>query len=80
VTLLANNYGVLNAKDAYGSLRPRECTLTFRNHAHGPSLVIQALVMGRQLNVGLAGDSLKPSFWSEFQAGVRNHLRAAARN
>jgi hypothetical protein len=78
VTLLANNYGVLNVKDAYGSLRPRECTLTFKNYQNGPSLVIQALVMGQRLNVGLTADSLDPAFWESLHLAIRNQLQVAA--
>ncbi len=80
VTLLANNYGVLNVKDVYGSLRPRECTLTFKNYEKGPSLVIQALVMGQRLNVSLAGDNLDPAFWERLHVAVRNQLQAVAGN
>lgn len=78
VTLLATNYGVLNVRDAYGSLRPRGCTLMFKNDVVGPLLVTEALVMGQELNVGFAADGLDPVFWERLQAAVRTHLDAAA--
>ncbi len=77
VTLLANNYGVLNVKDAYGSLRPRECTLTFKNYSAGPSLVVQALVLGQRLNVGFVGDGLDPAFWERLHVAVHQRFAAA---
>ncbi len=80
VTLLANNYGVLNVKDAYGSLRPRECTLTFKNYAAGPSLVVQALVLGQRLNVGFVADGLDPAFWERLQVAVHQRFAAAPDN
>jgi len=78
VTLLATNYGVLGVRDAYGTLRPRSCTLMFKNDAVGPSLVAEALVMNDQLNFGLATDGLVPEFWQKLAAAVRRHLDAAA--
>jgi Condensation domain len=80
VTLLANNYGVLNVRDAYGSLRPRECTLTFKNYEAGPSLVIQALVMGQRLNVGLVADGLDPAFWKRVHVAVHQRFATASIN
>lgn len=77
VTLLATNYGVLNTSDMYGSLRPRECTLIFRNHTVGPSLVMEGLVMGQRLNIGMAADSLQPEFWENLHVAARRHLEAA---
>src|SRR2546425_7798059 len=47
VTLLATNYGVVNIRDAYGTLRTRGCTLILKNDVVGPSLIIEALVMGQ---------------------------------
>ena len=78
LTLLANNYGVLNVSDAYGSLRPRECTLTFKNYEHGPSLVAQGLVMGQRLNVGFVADGLDPAFWDRLHVAVHRRLEAAS--
>jgi hypothetical protein len=78
VTLLATNYGVVDTCDAYGSLIPRACTLMLKNDMIGPSLVIEALTMGQQLNIGFAGDSLDPDFWNQLQVAVRKHLDAAA--
>jgi hypothetical protein len=77
VTLLANNYGVLNVANKYGSLRPLECTLTFRNYADGPSLVVQALVLAQRLNVGIVADGLDPAFWNRFQLAVHSQLEKA---
>jgi hypothetical protein len=78
MTLLANNYGVLNVADAYGNLRLRECTLTFKNYVNGPSLVIQGLVVGQRLNVGLTADGVDPAFWERLHLAVRRRLQAAA--
>ena len=78
VTLLANNYGVLNVADSYGSLRPRECTFIFKNYEHGPSLVAQGLVMGQRLNVGFVADGLDPAFWDRLHVAVHGHLQAAS--
>ncbi len=80
VTLLATNYGVINIHDAYGSLRPRGCTLTFKNDGVGPSLILEALVMGQQLNLGLAADELEPAFWEQLRTAIRKHLDAALNN
>lgn len=77
VTLLVANYGVVNVREEYGSLRPRECTLTFKNDTTGPSLLIEALVLGQRLNIGFAADSLDPAFWERLQIAVRGHLEAA---
>jgi len=76
-TLLATHYGVVNIRDAYGSLRPRECTLMFKNEITGPSLVMEALVLGQRLNIGFAGDDLDPRFWEQLHATVRRRLDAA---
>lgn len=77
VTLLATHYGVLNLREAYGSLRPRACTLTFKNDTFGPSTVLEALVMGQRLNIGLGAGNLDPAFWAQLQMAVRKHLGAA---
>jgi Condensation domain len=74
ITLLATNYGVVNVRDTYGSLRPRECTLTFKNDVIGPSLVMEALVMGQRLNIGLCAESLEPAFWDKLQTAIRKHF------
>jgi len=79
LTLLATNYGVLNVADTYGSLRLRECTLTFKNHANGPSLIAEGLVLGQRLNIGFVADGLEPAFWDRLQVAVRGHLEAASR-
>ena len=76
-TLLATHYGVVNIRDVYGSLRPRECTLTFNNEITGPSLVMEALVLGQRLNVGFLADDLDPAFWEQLHGAVRNQLEAA---
>jgi hypothetical protein len=78
VTLLATNYGVLNMRDAYGSLHPRECTLVFKHDGVGPSLVMETLVLQQRLNIGFAADGLEPAFWERLQASVHKHLIAAA--
>ena len=75
--LLASNYGVLSLRDSYGSLRPRECTLTLNHSLAGPQLVTEALVLGQRLNVGFAADKLEPAFWAQLQLAVRKHLDAA---
>jgi len=78
-TLLFTNYGVLDMRNAYGTLRPRECTLMFNgDKVTGPWLIMEALVMDQRLNIGFAGDSLDPAFWERLQAAVRKHLDAAA--
>lgn len=78
VTLLATNYGVVDTCNTYGSLRPRACTLMLKNDLIGPSLVIEALVMGQQLNIGFAADGLDPAFWDQLELAVRRRLDAAA--
>jgi len=77
VTLLATNYGVLNTRDQYGSLRPQGCTLIFKNDVVGPSLVMEALVLGQRLNIGFAADGLEPAFWEQLHLAVHQHLLAA---
>jgi hypothetical protein len=76
-TLLATNYGVLSMRDVYGSLRPQECTLIFKNEITGPVLLMEALVLGQRLNIGFAADDLDPAFWEQLQVAVRGHLVAA---
>jgi hypothetical protein len=78
VTLLATNYGVINIRDAYGSLRPRGCTLILKTDIVGPSLIMEALVMGQRLNIGFSADALEPAFWERLQAAVRRRLDTAA--
>jgi Condensation domain len=78
VTLLATNYGVLNMNNTYGSLRPQECTLTFKNDVVGPALIFEALVLAQRLNIGFAADGLEPAFWEQLHAAVRKYLNAAA--
>jgi hypothetical protein len=78
VTLLATNYGVVDVSEAYGSLRLRACMLTFKHDVSGPSLIMEAMVVGQRLNIGLAGDSLAPAFWERLQIAIRRHLDAAA--
>ena len=75
-TLLATNYGVLSMRDVYGSLRPQECTLIFKNEITGPVLLMEALVLGQRLNIGFAADDLDPAF-GQFHVAVRGHLVAA---
>jgi hypothetical protein len=77
-TMLATNYGVLNICDAYGSLRPTECTLTFKNDNVGPCLVLETLVLGQRLNVGFSADGLDPQFWEQLQAAVRKQIDVSA--
>lgn len=79
-TLLATNYGVLDLRDRYGSLRPRECTLTFNNGRVGPLLIMESLVMRQQLNLGFACGGLEPEFWEKLQVAVRGYLDAAIAN
>ena len=76
-TLFATNYGVVNIRESYGSLRPQECTLIFKNELSGPLLVLEALVMGQRLNIGFAGSALDPAFWERLQPAVRRQLEAA---
>jgi hypothetical protein len=77
-TLYATNYGVANLAETYGKLTPRACTVTFPNSIAGPSLVIVALAVGAELNVGFAANRLEPAFWERLQFAVRRHLQAAA--
>ena len=79
-TLFVTHYGVLNMRDAYGSLKPQSCTLVFKNDVVGPLLVVEGLVMGHRLNVGVAADRLDPAFWERLQTAVRRHLDSAAGN
>jgi len=74
---LITHYGVLNFRDMYGSLRPQGCTLIFKNDVIGPMLVMEGLVMGHRLNIGLAGDGLEPAFWERLHVAVRGHLDTA---
>jgi len=76
-TLLATHYGVLNIRDSYGSLRPKECTLMFKNEITGPSLVMEGLILGQRLNVGFAADDLDQAFWEKLHIAVQKHLAAA---
>lgn len=78
ITLLATSYGLLNVRDVYGSLRPRGCTLTFKNNAEGPWLVMEGLVMAQQLNIGFVAEGLEPAFWQQLQLAVRKHLDMAS--
>ena len=78
-TLFVTHYGVIDMRDAYGSLRPRECTLAYKGDEFtGPWLVMEGLVMGQRLNLGFAADGLAPEFWERLHAAVRRHLDAAA--
>ncbi|MBV8728590.1 MAG: hypothetical protein JO336_02150 [Acidobacteriia bacterium] len=76
-TLLVTHYGVLDIKEEYGSLRPRECTLISNNAIAGPPLIIEGLILGQRLNIGFAADDLEPSFWDQLQGAVRGRLEAA---
>jgi hypothetical protein len=49
----------------------------FKNAEVGPSILMEALVMGQRLNIGLVGDSLEPVFWERLQMAVRRRLDAA---
>lgn len=77
-TVFATNYGVINMREAYGGLRPKGCTLTFKGTSYGPSLILETLVLSRQLNIGFLADELEPEFWDQLQSAVRRHLDAAA--
>jgi len=77
VTILANNYGLLNIRDSYGSLRPTACTEIFLNKHVGPSMIIQAMVVGQRLNIGFAADSLQPDFWERLQTMVMGYIKSA---
>lgn len=76
-TLLATYYGILHMHHSYGSLRPAACTLTLNNAVVGPQLILEALVMGQQLNIGLTADNLEPVFWEQLQNAVRRRLVTA---
>lgn len=77
-TLLGTNYGVVNVREAYGSLRPTACTLIFTaDRFTGPRLIMEALVLSRQLNIGFAADAVEPAFWTRLQEAVRHHLNTA---
>lgn len=77
-TLLGTNYGVVNVREAYGSLRPTACTLIFTaDRLTGPRLIVEALVLSRRLNIGFAADAVEPAFWARLQEAVRHHLDAA---
>jgi hypothetical protein len=77
-TLLATNYGVVNLRARYGRLRPTSCTLIFKNDIVGPSLVMEALTLGLELNVGLAAFDLEPAFWDRLHEKVRGYLQRHA--
>jgi hypothetical protein len=77
VTLLATYYGLVTLQQQYGSLRPRACTLVFGNVDAGPSIIMEALVLGQQLNIGLAAGSLDAMFWDRFHQAVRRQLDSA---
>jgi Condensation domain len=76
-TLFATNYGVISIRELYGSLRPRGCTLMFNSDEMSPSLVMEALVMQQQLNIGFAANQLDPEFWARLLIAVRRHLDTA---
>jgi hypothetical protein len=78
-TLFATNYGVLELRDAYGTLRPRECTLVFTgDEITGASLSIEALVLGQRLNVGFVSNGVDSRFWDRLNASFRKHIESAA--
>ncbi len=77
VTVLSTNYGVAPLRAAYGSLRPRACTLMFNNDTVGAYLVAEALVLGQELNVGFAASGLTESAWQQLQTSVRRYLSDA---
>jgi hypothetical protein len=77
-TLFATNYGMVDIRDTYGSLRPRECTLMFiGDESARPWLTMEALVLGQRLNVGFAADGLDRAFWERLQVVVRGQLDKA---
>jgi hypothetical protein len=79
-TLFVTNYGVVTMRDAYGTLRPLECTLIFKGDEEtAPWLIMEALVMGQRLNFGFAADSVEPAFWERLHVAIRRQLDAAAR-
>jgi hypothetical protein len=49
----------------------------FNHDAGGPSLVVEALTLGQQLNVGFSAFDLDPVFWERLQSAVRGHLEDA---
>jgi NRPS condensation-like uncharacterized protein len=75
-TMLLTNFGNFRMGEIYGSLHARECITTFNNFRNGASLAMAALTMGGRLNVGFAGASLEPAFWSLLRDEVRRHLDA----
>jgi hypothetical protein len=77
-TVLATTYGVANMRNVYGTLRTRGCILTFPNDLLGPSLVMEALVLGQTLNIGFSAVGLLPQFWEQLHLAVREHLDRAA--
>jgi hypothetical protein len=78
-TLLFTNYGVLDMRNAYGTLRPQDCTLMFNGDKQtGPWLIMEALVHDQRLNIGFAGDRLDPEFWEQLHVAVRRHLDLVA--
>ena len=70
--------GIVDLREAYGSLRPQECIASFNNAVMGPSLALAALSMGQKLNVGLAAGNLDPAFWQRLQSAVHERVKAAA--
>jgi hypothetical protein len=72
--LLATYYGVLPWSARYGNLTVRGCTLDARNQMAGPHLVIEGLVLGKELNIGLSASGLEPRFWDVLHRRVRERL------
>lgn len=78
VSLLTTNYGIAPLRSAYGSLRPRACTLMFENDGVGAYMVVEGLVLGQELNVGFAASGLTSSAWEGLHRAVRCQLFEAA--
>ena len=78
-TLFVTHYGVLSMRDQYGSLRPTECSVAFKNDLAGAVLVLEALVLSQRLNVGFAAAGLDAEFWKHLQAAARTRLEDAIR-
>jgi hypothetical protein len=76
-TLFVTHYGVLNMRDQYGSLYPRECAVALKNDLMGPVLVVEGVVLGQRLNVGVAATGLDPDFWKQLQLAARARLESA---
>jgi hypothetical protein len=74
-TMLVNSYGIGGFRDRYDAFSVEELAIFFNNDHIGPSLIIQAIVVQRRLNLSISLANVPEEFWINFRAAMRKKVQ-----